>query len=236
MSELVANFGQIFIYPYKNTTNEVNNEVRKRIATEMMETERSYKKSLEFVTANFYAPLLQLSKPIIQKEDVKVIFCNMGDLTGVHQCILSDLEKKVSNFSDESKIGDVFKQYSEQLKIYTTYVNNYDLSMKVLVRAMRLPNFKKFIEDGLAKPGSDHKDITAFLIQPVQRIPRYILLLSDLIKHTSSDHIDYDDLSDALEKIKHVAEFINESKRDSENMMKLNQLQSQLLNKAEKKT
>jgi len=69
----------------------------------------------------------------------------------------------------------------------------------------------------------------------VQRIPRYILLLSDLIKHTSSDHIDYDDLSDALEKIKHVAEFINESKRDSENMMKLNQLQSQLLNKAEKK-
>ena len=44
-------------------------------------------------------------------------------------------------------------------------------------------------------------------------VPRYILLLSDLVKHTPTDHMDYDNLSIALTQMKESAEFINECKR-----------------------
>jgi hypothetical protein len=30
---------------------------------------------------------------------------------------------------------------------------------------------------------------------PIQRIPRYVLLLEDLLKHTPDPHIDHDDLA-----------------------------------------
>jgi hypothetical protein len=40
----------------------------------------------------------------------------------------------------------------------------------------------------------ENKDIFAYLIMPVQRIPRYQLLLRDLLKHTEKDHNDYESL------------------------------------------
>ena len=37
-------------------------------------------------------------------------------------------------------------------------------------------------------------EIRSFLITPIQRIPRYKLLLDDLKKHTPEKHPDYKDL------------------------------------------
>lgn len=62
----------------------------------------------------------------------------------------------------------------------------------------------------------------------MQRIPRYILLVSDLVKHTEGTHEDYDDLVAALDKLKQVADSINESKRRVENEQKVLEIQSQM--------
>ena len=34
-------------------------------------------------------------------------------------------------------------------------------------------------------------DLEGFLVKPVQRLPKYILLLKDLLKYTPKDHPDY---------------------------------------------
>lgn len=52
------------------------------------------------------------------------------------------------------------------------------------------------------------------------------MLVSDLLKHTESSHIDYDSLVAALDKIKQVADAINESKRKAEMEAKVVQIQS----------
>lgn len=62
------------------------------------------------------------------------------------------------------------------------------------------------------------KEITDFLIMPIQRIPRYVLLLNDLCKHTKKSHLDFSDLRKALLKMKEVAGYVNEHKRDAENL------------------
>jgi hypothetical protein len=49
MTELVRNFGSIFKFPYKNTTNEVADQMRKRVITEIIETEKTYIKAIEHV-------------------------------------------------------------------------------------------------------------------------------------------------------------------------------------------
>ena len=34
----------------------------------------------------------------------------------------------------------------------------------------------------------------SFMIKPVQRLPKYVLLLKDYLKHTNSDHIDIENI------------------------------------------
>ncbi len=50
-------------------------------------------------------------------------------------------------------------------------------------------------------PEVANQEINSFLIRPIQRIPRYLLLLRDLVKHTETSHKDYDALAKALQQI-----------------------------------
>eukprot|EP01095_Lingulamoeba_sp_RSL-Kostka_P017853 TRINITY_DN9529_c0_g2_i1.p1 TRINITY_DN9529_c0_g2~~TRINITY_DN9529_c0_g2_i1.p1 ORF type:complete len:247 (+),score=57.52 TRINITY_DN9529_c0_g2_i1:3-743(+) len=72
--------------------------------------------------------------------------------------------------------------------------------------------------------------LESFLIMPVQRVPRYVMLLTDLLKNTWNDHPDHEDLKQALAKMKETGDFINESKRDSESIMKLHDICSKIKN------
>ena len=54
-----------------------------------------------------------------------------------------------------------------------------------------------------------HTSWQSLLIQPIQRIPRYSMLLDRLIKHTSEDHADHAALVNANKTITEVAEHLN---------------------------
>ena len=51
------------------------------------------------------------------------------------------------------------------------------------------------------------------LIVPVQRIPRYQLLIQDLIRSTPEEHQDYPKLISALAKINEIGNYVNEQQR-----------------------
>jgi RhoGEF domain len=66
---------------------------------------------------------------------------------------------------------------------------------------------------------------------PIQRIPRYELLLRDLLKRTWENHPDYKDLVEAREKIQGVGKMLNEKKREAENMTSLIQASQRIQGK-----
>lgn len=57
-------------------------------------------------------------------------------------------------------------------------------------------------------PTCGGKGIKDFLIMPVQRIPRYSMLLQDMVKNTWPDHADYASLSAALKTILELASYV----------------------------
>lgn len=59
---------------------------------------------------------------------------------------------------------------------------------------------------------------------PVQRIPRYNLLLKDLLSKTSRQHRDYDNLKKALEKIQETADHVNKGMKQFENQQKIHEI------------
>ena len=58
--------------------------------------------------------------------------------------------------------------------------------------------------------------LAQLLIVPVQRIPRYRLLIQEMINSTEKTHPDYNGLNKALETIKKFAETVNENVRITE--------------------
>jgi len=68
---------------------------------------------------------------------------------------------------------------------------------------------------------------------PVQRLPRYILLLNDLSKNVISTNQDYGALQKAIENLHSVMIHLNESKRVAENSLKVFEIQQSLAGKTQ---
>jgi len=68
--------------------------------------------------------------------------------------------------------------------------------------------------------------LPSLLITPVQRIPRYELLLRELIKVTPENHKDFQNLLKAKEHAVHMNQFINEKQKEHENKLKLQDIQN----------
>lgn len=65
----------------------------------------------------------------------------------------------------------------------------------------------------------------SYLIMPVQRIPRYVLLLRELKRNTPDDDPEFSTIVDALGKIELIGAHVNEHKRLVETMSKLLEVQ-----------
>lgn len=62
------------------------------------------------------------------------------------------------------------------------------------------------------------------MILPIQRVPRYEMLLRELVKHTANNHPDLQVIKDSLAEISNIAGRINEGKRKFENLQKVGRI------------
>ena len=107
----------------------------------------------------------------------------------------------------------IVQPQSPYLKLYTSYCNNYELALEAYERCIKEERFGRFIKICSAFPETQNLSFASYLIMPVQRIPRYRLLLEELFNSTDPAHPDYVHLSDALTEIKGVASYINHQMR-----------------------
>jgi hypothetical protein len=77
-------------------------------------------------------------------------------------------------------------------------------------------------------PASEGLDIMSLLITPVQRVPRYLLLLRELLRFTPAEHAHRSSLERAIKKIGAIATHINEMQRAFENGSTLLEMQHQI--------
>lgn len=93
--------------------------------------------------------------------------------------------------------------------------------------------FKAFMRKCRADPRHRQLNIDSYLLLPVQRIPRYELLLKDLTKSTDPRRLrDPTSVQAALTQISSIANSVNESKRQSEQDRKLMAWQARISGKA----
>lgn len=185
---------------------KAQNTVRKKILNELLETERSYVNSLGLINQFLIEPILSSAKkgPRILKDSEYVsAFSNLHKIYQNHQSFFVLLEKRVAeNANDESSaiIGDLFLQRASLIEDYGQYLANYDLSLlAVHFLAQKYEKFQTLIKSfEKSQLFTTKLDLSSYLIMPVQRLPRYTLLLRDLLKYTNKTHPDYELISQAV--------------------------------------
>ena len=90
--------------------------------------------------------------------------------------------------------------------MYQNYCNNYDQAMVLLAKYSAKKSFAAAHDDIMMK--TEGKTLQSLLILPIQRLPRYKLCLSEIVKLTEDDHPDISDLKEALRLVEEVLFFI----------------------------
>jgi hypothetical protein len=192
---------------------------RNEIAREIISTEEVYVRRLHVLKSVYHDALSKLPAEVISPSMLRSIFSESEVIRLYNSEILKQLKARMEKwYSSGQKLGDIFFAMTEYLKVYTAYVNNYNTACSTLFNVMKKPQVLELLMQCRSRPECENLEISSFLILPVQRIPRYVLLLQDLFKSTPESHGDYQNLKKALEKMQSVAEYVNEKKREAENL------------------
>lgn len=141
--------------------------------------------------------------PILPGNQVMTIFSNVEDILLVNRELLMQLKQK-------NRISDIFLNISFVLRLYSRYIANFDAARQCLEDARAgTPRFDELV----SRPNAAGQSIESLMIMPVQRIPRYELLLRDLLrvsKKMVSPDEDVEELENCIEAIRDVAQANNE--------------------------
>ncbi|XP_075827704.1 rho guanine nucleotide exchange factor 17 [Microtus pennsylvanicus] len=195
-------------------------DMRKHVTMTLLDTEQSYVESLRTLMQGYMQPLKQPENSLLCDPSlVDEIFDQIPELLEHHEQFLEQVRHCVQTWHAQQKVGALLVQsFSKDVlvNIYSAYIDNF-LNAKDAVRVAKeaRPAFLKFLEQSM-RENKEKQALSDLMIKPVQRIPRYELLVKDLLKHTPEDHPDHPLLLDAQRNIKQVAERINKGVRSAE--------------------
>jgi len=151
-------------------------------------------------------------KPYISQNQVKMIFSITETLYNYHSMLLEGLERRITTWTPDTTLGDYFFSMADFLRVYPQYVNGYDSAVETLTNLEENPGFGELLRKLTNDPKHKGLNIFSYLIMPVQRIPRYILLLNDYGKKTPPHHVDTPGLKKSLQKVSEIADWVDEQK------------------------
>ncbi|KAK3549343.1 hypothetical protein QTP70_034569 [Hemibagrus guttatus] len=205
----------VTISPQNNTE-----DMRRHVMMTLLDTEQSYVDSLRTLIQSYMKPLKHPeNSPLCDPSLVDEMFYQIPEILEHHELFLEQVISCVNDWHERQTIGDILVQsFSKEVlaNIYSAYIDNF-LNAKDAVRIAKeaKPAFMKFLEQSM-RENKEKQALGDLMIKPVQRIPRYELLVKDLLKHTPEDHPDHAHLLDAQKNIKRLAERINKGRRNAE--------------------
>uniref|UniRef100_A0ABM5FWN2 Spermatogenesis-associated protein 13 isoform X2 n=1 Tax=Pogona vitticeps TaxID=103695 RepID=A0ABM5FWN2_9SAUR len=209
---------------------ENKDQMRTNVIQEIMNTERIYIKHLKDICEGY---LRQCRKHtgMFTEAQLNTIFGNIEDIYKFQRKFLKDLEKQYNKDEPHlSEIGACFLQHQEGFAIYSEYCNNHPSACIELSNLMKQGRYRHFFEACRLLQQMIDIAIDGFLLTPVQKICKYPLQLAELLKYTTQEHSDYNDIKAAYEAMKNVACLINERKRRLESIDKIARWQVSIVN------
>lgn len=185
---------------------------RQNAIMELIETEVQYRDKLQMVMDVYLKPLKV--KKILQTNEIGVVFANWLNLLKRSK----DLCKSFKQRQEEqngliSTLADILNTHAPKIQVlYSKYVEGQSEAMKLLVDIEKSnATFAAFQRD--AMPQSGNLPLVGHLLEPLQRLLRYKLLVTNILHNTPTSHDHFEVDRKIVEVIGAIAHEVNESKR-----------------------
>ncbi|PWN86609.1 hypothetical protein FA10DRAFT_270161 [Acaromyces ingoldii] len=165
---------------------------------ELLYTEKSYVKRVEALYRKYAVPLRQLAKDkdtaIMPLYEAQRLFGNIGEIVGANTAFLRDLESYAESRERERRgsgristgnLGEIVYRNMACFSCYSEYFGNFEKA-KHIEQTMNRSNkaFRDFVDRiKYSTPDMGNIGIRELIMEPVQRIPRYTLLLDGLVRN-----------------------------------------------------
>nr|XP_023829651.1 pleckstrin homology domain-containing family G member 3 isoform X4 [Salvelinus alpinus] len=197
-----------------------------RVVMEIIETERMYVRDLRSIVEDYLAHIIDQADLPIRPEQVCALFGNIEDIYEFNSELLQSLDMCDN---DPVAIARCFVMKREYFEIYTQYCTNYPNSVAALTDCMRNKSLAKLFRERQASLKRS-LPLGSYLLKPVQRILKYHLLLQEIAKHFDPEEEGYEVVEEAIYTMTGVAWYINDMKRKHEHAVRLQEVQSLLIN------
>ncbi|XP_050934278.1 uncharacterized protein plekhg4 [Lates calcarifer] len=146
----------------------------RHIVDEMVTTEREYVRSLQYIIHHYFPEMDRADLPQDLRGKRSVVFGNLEKLLDFHsQFFLRELE---ACWKHPLRVPHCFLRHQEQFGLYALYSKNKPKSDALLLNHGNAFFRRKQVELG------DKMDLSSYLLKPIQRMSKYALLLTDLMK------------------------------------------------------
>ncbi|KAA1477233.1 hypothetical protein DENSPDRAFT_578152 [Dentipellis sp. KUC8613] len=194
--------------------NEAKLAKRAKVIEEFYETERTYVQGLDLIYSHFLTPIiaaLDTPQPLLDRAELTSVFSNFIDIWNFHRSFFSSLTEHLhpsspnttstnqdnlassqSQSQSQSQppvpLSPVLLSHFPYLSLYTPFVTSFHESISSLTGLLNSNAvFSAFVAKQEADPRCGKLKLRDWLLTIVQRCPRYLLLLKDLINCTDPD-------------------------------------------------
>lgn len=208
---------------------------------ELISTEETYVETLRTIVTVFLQPLRtwaseeggHASEDGITSEEVNELFGSVETLLEVHEEMLQQLregEHSEETLGLSALLATTMASYaSGALRMYAPHVARFPVVCALLKQLLESrARFKAAVRVLELLPASKGLTLQALLVNTVQRLPRYMLLLKEMLSHTDAEAV-LDMLSLALDKIKHVTAGVDRKVGDAERRQRAMQICHEVL-------
>ncbi|KAM8859335.1 rho guanine nucleotide exchange factor 33 isoform 1-T1 [Spinachia spinachia] len=165
---------------------ETGNSRRQPVALELLESERVYVSHLSLLLK---ANITFNGSEALGSKDKRPFPSALRFLIQQHLELLHTLQDRVLKSQWQCIMGDVFMRLTSK---ESDFLDHYVCYLKELPDCLSVVSLKSsaFLESETI--GDESKpSLHTLLLQPVQRIPEYLLLLQGLLRQTTAEHPDY---------------------------------------------
>ena len=149
---------------------------------------------------------------LLDRASLTSVFSNFIDIWNLHRALFSSLNEHLhptitpqspaSSSSPPPHLSPVLLSHFPYLSLYTPFVTSFSTSLATLTTLLNTNStFSAFIARQEADPRCGKLKLRDWLLTIVQRCPRYLLLLKDLINCTDAEDPEYSSLMSVHELV-----------------------------------
>ncbi|XP_044026819.1 FYVE, RhoGEF and PH domain-containing protein 5 isoform X2 [Siniperca chuatsi] len=197
------------------------------VAKELVDSERLHVSALKYLQEDFRSAVTEAEgeegEPVLEEQRLGEILGVLPQVYTLHSSILTELEEHIIQWEETQKVADVILSHREDLRVFDTYISEYDRSMSLLDESCRnnlaFANIVKKFET--RSPEEDDVPLKHQLLQVIVRVLQYRMLLTDYLNNLSPDSKEYEDTQAALVIVSEVADQANDNLKQGENLLRL---------------